>query len=82
MEYIYVLHIATTARVRTSQDTWGVHKPVQCVVSNPQQICILRPRDGLVLQERDVPTGASETKDFQNGMFLDLRSDFCYFHSS
>lgn len=31
MEYIYGPHIATTAIMKTYQDSWGVHKLVQCV---------------------------------------------------
>lgn len=31
MEYIYGPHIVTTARTRTYQDSWRVHKLVQCV---------------------------------------------------
>lgn len=51
MEYIYILHIATTVGGRTSQNTWGVHNLVHGVVSKSQQIGTLRPRDRLVLQE-------------------------------
>ena len=79
MEYIYGPHIATTARVRTYQDSWGVHKLIQCVSVQYTAGMHLEAYNALVLQERGVSTNASETKDFPNGVSLFLRSDFCHF---
>lgn len=81
MEYIYGPHIATTARVRTYQDNWGVCKLVQCVSVQYTADMHFEACNGLVLQERGVSTNASETKDFPNGASLFLRTDFCHFLS-
>lgn len=48
------------------EGSWGVHKLVQCVsIQYTADRCFLKPRNGLLLQERGVSANASETKDFQ-----------------